>query len=632
MCGIAGFVTEKLPNQEKVLEKMIGTLSHRGPDDKGAELFIHNGCTIALGQVRLSIIDLSEAGHQPMHFGPYSIVFNGEIYNYVEIRTKLQKLGHSFVSQSDTEVILHAYDEWGQACVEYMIGMFAFVIYDRRSDMLWACRDRAGVKPFYYYFFEGTFVFASELKAFHSFPLFKKEIDTAALALYFHYGYIPAPHSIFSHTYKLMPGHSLIYSIDNKTCQVKPYWQVTDFYRMPKLSIDYSEAKQAVKDILLSACSYRMVADVPVGVFLSGGYDSTAVTAILQHNRAERLKTFTIGFREGNNEAPYARATADYLGTDHTEYLCTSKEAQEIIPTLPYYYDEPFADSSAIPTMLVSRIARQSVTVALSADAGDEVFAGYDSYSSLHKKLQLLDLIPNGLKIPVSNLAKGFEKWVPTRYPAFKHKLFGVAEAMHPDTFTQAAVLFRLMNSLPNSYFSRLFTDRVTPHATPSEMDVVGFHDPIDIALAIDYQMYLQNDILTKVDRATMSVSLEGREPLLDHRIIEFVARLPLSFKFDGKTQKKILKDIVHEYVPKSMMDRPKAGFSLPIYSWLKGDLRYLIDEFLCEDSLKESGLFRVDFLKKQVDLFVSDQLHYKPFIWKLLMFQMWYKKWMTNY
>jgi asparagine synthase (glutamine-hydrolysing) len=630
MSGITGFIA--LGNQKKhapILDRMVATLSHRGPNRSGSKLFDHGDYTVGLGHTHLPIIDISNDAHQPMHYGQYSIVCNGRVYNYCEIRRQLEQLGHRFMSQSDTEVIAHAYAQWGKACVQQFIGMFAFVIFDREAGTLWCCRDRAGAKPFYYYYADGLFMFASELKAFHQHPQFRKELDYNALSLYFDYAYVPAPYTIFRHVHKLEPGHSLLFSIAQKSYQIVSYWNVIDYYRKPKLNISYAEAKDALKDLLTSACNYRMVGNVPIGAFLSGGYDSTAVAAILQHSRTDRLKTFTIGFTEGNNEAPHARVTAKYLGTDHTEYICMPKDAQDIIPTLPYFYDEPFADSSAIPTTLVSRVARRHVAAVLSADAGDEVFVDFKTYGSFEQDyLRLLDIIPALLKIPARKAIRTLERITPDSYPVLKHKLDGVARALHPDGFRQASDLFRVMNSLPESYAKRLFAVPITEYPTRYQQDPTGFHEPLDVILATDYQMYLQNDSMTKIDRATMSAALEGREPLVDHRLVEFVAQLPMSFKYDGTTGKKILKDIVHDYIPETLMNRPKAGFSLPIYRWLRQDLSYLIDHYLSESALQSSGIFQIDFVREQVALFKADKLHYKPFIWKMLMFQMWYERW----
>jgi len=366
-----------------------------------------------------------------------------------------------------------------------------------------------------------------------------------------------------------------------------------------------------------------------VGIFLSGGYDSSTVTAILQSSRTEKLKTFTIGFEEGNNEAPYAKKIASYLGTDHTELICETKIAQSIIPDLPFYYDEPFADSSAIPTTLVSKLARTQVTVALSADAGDEIFAGYERYSDLYNKSLTISKIPESLII-TSKLAFSIaSELVPTAFPKLKHKLNGLSKSLHFDKNTQTASLFTNMSSLPDFIISGLLAGKPLNTNGFIQINPEGFKNEIDLVMALDYMMYLQNDILTKVDRASMSISLESREPLLDHRLIEYVAKLPLEYKFDGKILKRILKDISYSYIPKEMLDRPKAGFSLPINTWLRNDLSYLIDEFLNDKAIKSSGLLNTDYIRKQVELFKVNRLHYNQVIWRLLMFQMWYFKWM---
>lgn len=631
MCGIAGYIDFNKNTEEEVLAQMTVSLNHRGPDDKGAEVFYEDHAQIGFGQARLSIIDLSSGGHQPMHYRHFSIVFNGEIYNYLEVRNELIKLGHEFNSKSDTEVILHAYEAWGKEAVHRFIGMFAIVIYDRNSKEIICIRDRAGVKPFYYYIKNGLFLFASELKAFHKHPLFQKEIDLAAVSLFFDFGYIPAPYSIFKDCFKLEPGHFLVLKLETGAMSCHCYWDVNDFYKKPKLSLSYYEAKEQLKSILISACNYRMIADVNVGVFLSGGYDSTLVTSLIQHSQSQPIKTFTIGFYEGNNEAPAAKRIATTLGTDHTEYYCTTKEAQDIIPLLPFFYDEPFADSSAIPTILVSRIAREmEVIVALSADGGDEIFCGYEQYRSLADKMYAINRIPGRLKEPARYAVTMFEKMILFEQTELKHKLYGLKNSLNKDALKQAASLFRSMNILPQSYRVNLFSKEPPIYGTPYNVVSQGFQDPIELAMAVDYKSYLQNDILTKIDRATMSVSLEGREPLLDNRIIEFVARLPLSYKYDGRTTKKIIRDIVHEYVPFEVMNRPKSGFSLPIFTWLLKDLTYLMDEYLNSNAIEKSEIFNTDFTLSIIKLFKENKLHYKTFIWKLLMFQMWYKKWMN--
>lgn len=629
MCGITGFIDFRQKTSPDTLECMLKSLQHRGPDDKGSQHFYGSNSLIGMGQTRLSIIDLSSAGHQPMHYNQFSVVFNGEIYNYREIRGELEKKGHRFVSNSDTEVILHAYEYWGEGFVNQLIGMFVIAIYDKRKEVFLLFRDRAGVKPIFYYWHEGLFIFGSELKSLMAHPLFRKDIDSKAVASFFDFGYIPAPFSIFKQTFKIKPGTFIVINLAKKELTHHVYWNVDDFYSKSKLRINYSDARAQVHDLLISSCNYRMVADVPVGIFLSGGYDSSLVTAILQKDRTEKLSTFTIGFEEGNNEAPFAKQIAQYLGTNHTEYLCTTREAQNIIPDLPYFYDEPFADSSAIPTILVSKVARAEVKVALSADAGDELFAGYADYHKLDRNSSILNKIPYQLNPLLKPSLIILSKLASSGKTATRHKLESIAKTLSRDKYVQATQLRKMASNLPEYYKLNLFSTINSNYRTKFDSDFSNFHNILDIALAIDYEMYLQNDVLTKVDRATMSVSLEGREPLLDHRLAEFVMQLPSEYKYKNQQSKIILKDIVHEYIPKQLVDRPKAGFSVPIYKWLVGDLSYLIDEYLNENAINESGLFGTEFVLKQVKLFRQNKFHYKPIIWKLLMFQMWYSRWM---
>lgn len=630
MCGITGFIDFSKRQDKDILDKMVETLKHRGPENNGAILYQNDYVTIGLGHTRLAIIDVSNDGHQPMEYRHFSIVFNGEIYNYKEIKSELLHLGHTFNSNSDTEVILHAFEEWKTACVDKFIGMFAFVIYDKNKDHIYAFRDRAGVKPFFYYQKNGVFMFASELKAFHQNPSFEKEIDMSALSAYFDYGYVPSPYCIFQNTHKLDAGHYLELNLQNIELKIHEYWNSDTYYAMPKLTISYEEAKDEMHTLLKSAYNYRMIADVPVGVFLSGGYDSTSVAAILQDSAVSKIKTFTIGFESGNNEAPYAKENAAFLGTDHHEYYCTEKEAKSIIPDLPFYYDEPFGDSSAIPTTLVSQFAKKEVTVALSADGGDEVFCGYSSYPEADSKSAIIKKIPNFLRPALKKAMSVGAGIIPFSKHQLKHKMTGFSEALSGNDFEIALKIFHKSRQLPKHIKRRFIKQKVDELNTHFNVKDKIYYSILEMLMAVDYKTYLPDDILTKVDRATMSVSLEGREPMLDHRILEFAAQLPLEFKYDGITTKRILKDITHEYIPKSMMDRPKTGFSLPISKWLREDLSYLIDENLSEEALAISGLFDEKYLSKQVSLFKQGKFHYTPFIWKLLMFQMWYKKWMN--
>lgn len=629
MCGITGFIDYSKKQTKLTLEGMVDTLNHRGPDSKGAILYTNENALVGLGQTRLSIIDISNHGLQPMEYKQLSIVFNGEIYNYAEIKNDLIKLGHTFNSNSDTEVILHAFEEWCTECVHKFIGMFAFVIFDKEKSSVYAFRDRAGVKPFFYYFKDGTFMFASELKAFHKHPSFEKEIDIDALSAYFDYGYVPSPHCIFVDTYKLDPGHYLKINLENKEIKINEYWNSDSFYAMPKLTLDYTEAKEELHTLLKSAFNYRMVSDVPVGVFLSGGYDSTSVAAILQNSSMNKIKTFTVGFEEGNNEAPYANENAYYLGTDHHEYYCTKNEAKEIIKDLPYYYDEPFGDSSAIPTTLVSKMAKKEVTVALSADGGDEIFCGYRSYPKAYHKMENIKRIPKSLRPILSTSLSLGSRVIPTNSHQLRHKMKGLSESLSGNDFEIALNIFHKARQLPQHIKDRFIRKEVSELKTHFIYKDSIHKTILEMLMAVDFKTYLPNDILTKVDRATMSVSLEGREPLLDHRIVEFAAQLPISYKYDGVKTKRILKDITHEYIPKEMMNRPKSGFSLPISKWLREDLSYLIEEHLSEKALSVSGIFDEKYISKQVELFKKGEFHYVQFIWKLLMFQMWYQKWM---
>jgi asparagine synthase (glutamine-hydrolysing) len=626
MCGICGFIDYTFRSNVEVLNYLLKSLQHRGPDDKGCDVYFTNYALIGLGHSRLSILDISSAGHQPMHYNHLTIALNGEIYNFKEIRSELSNLGHTFNSESDTEVVIQAFAKWGVSCVSKFIGMFVFVIFNKNSQEITIVRDRAGVKPLFYYWHNNLFLFASELKAFHQHPHFLKRINLNAVHQYMDFGYVPSPYCIFENCHKLNPGHYLTFRIDKKEFKITKYWDINDYYCLPNLNISYTEAKQEVEKLLHSAFEYRMVSDVPVGVFLSGGYDSTAVTSILQSHRTSKLKTFTIGFEEGNNEAPFAKQIANYIGTEHTEYYCKASEAKEIIPTLPYFYDEPFADPSAIPTILVSKLARTSVTVALSADAGDEIFAGYDNYVTYVNNLAVIKKIPPNLRNIVSWISRIGTSVLPENF--LNQKLTVLSKILKTNEIQIPQVLLRNYFVMNKSIKKDLFCSSQLFQKTVYDEDFSRFKDNLSVALATDFSMYLQNAILVKVDRATMSVSLEGREPLLDHRIVEFAAQLPSNFKY-GQTQKMILKDIVYKYVPKQLLDRPKAGFSIPVHTWLKDDLSYLLEENMNLGIIAKSGLFNQVTVQKLVSRFMHDKLYDPNIIWKLLQFQMWFNLWM---
>jgi len=640
MCGIAGFIDFKKNTSCEDLEKMTHTLTHRGPDAFGVKDFNFDHFQLGLGHRRLSIIDLSEGGKQPMSYKNHWICFNGEIYNYNEIKKELIHLGHTFESTSDTEVVIHAYVEWGSSSLDKFIGMFAFVVVNTVENKIFCARDRAGVKPFYYYFKDGLFLFSSELKAFHEHPRFQKKLDKNAIAAFMQYGNVPTPHCIFENCFKIRPGHYMELNIDETSFQrmslahQKEYWNVYDGYNQPKLDLSFEEAKKKTEDVLSDACNYRMVSDVPVGVFLSGGYDSASVTALLQKERTDKLKTFTISVPDiGLDEAPFAKEIASYLGTNHTEIECTHKEAIELIGDLPYYYDEPFADSSAIPTTLVSLAARKHVTVALSADAGDEVFAGYNRYDYIQRYGQKINKIPSFLR---NAMAYGMDV-IPSNYiPILRnrynfHNRYEKVKGVLKNP-SEEQIMLSLSQQFTDRQINDLFKSKISSLDTAyfSEELEEKYFSSLSYMMAIDYQTYLVDDILQKVDRATMTASLEGREPYLDHRLIEWAARLPDHYKYHKGEKKYILKEILHQYIPKEMMDRPKMGFAIPIANWLQNDLRELVDEYINSEKIEKQGVFNVAYVEDIKRNFYAGKKELDVKMWYLLMFQMWYEKWMN--
>ena len=633
MCGISGIVDFSLNSNSEVLQAMTDTLKHRGPDGSGYEFLMNNNAQIGLGHRRLSIIDLTVTGHQPMQSNHLWITFNGEIYNFKEIKKELGALGYSFASNSDTEVILKSFEQWGITCVNRFIGMFAFVIYDSKNDEVFCVRDRAGVKPFYYYWHDNLFLFSSELKAFHKHPSFKKELNYDAVAAFVQYGNVPTPYCIFNNCKKLKPGHFLKIDLRNRTLEQSQYWSVYNSYNLPKLDVSFSEAKTQTEAILQSAFEYRMVSDVPVGVFLSGGYDSTCVAALLQKNRSEKLKTFTISVPDiGLNEAPYAKEIAKHLGTEHNEYECSQKEALDLITELPYYYDEPFADSSAIPTTLVCLMAKKQVTVALSADAGDEVFAGYNRYDYIMRYGNKLNSLPSFIR---KGAAVAMNLVSANSIPVLKHKYnfanrYEKLKSVLKDPSPQNLMLSlaaqfddKQLKALMKSDFSNLQTAYLSKELQSKN------YTPLSYMMAVDYQTYLVEKKKKKVDRASMTASLEGREPFLDHRIIEWAAQLPDDYKYKDGIKKYILKEIVHQYVPKTLMDRPKTGFAIPIEHWLSNELKEQVIFYLNDQKIVEQGVFKLEYVKQIKNNFFNGKKEYAVKIWTLLMFQMWYEKWM---
>src|SRR5437016_2037777 len=607
MCGIAGFWQTERGDQHPrdILNRMAVALAHRGPDDSG--IFFDDSTGVGLAFRRLSVIDLSPQGHQPMSSasGRYTIICNGEVYNFEELR---QELGtQPWRGHSDTEVMLAAIERWGlNGALQRFIGMFAFALWDREQRRLHLVRDRLGIKPLYYGYINSNFVFASELKALRQFPGFEARINRDALALYMRFTYVPAPHCIYKDIYKLQPGHILTMEASHGEPVLTPFWSAMDVAKKglaSRLHADDSEIIEQLHHTLLSAVRLRMIADVPLGAFLSGGIDSSTVVALMQSQSSRPVKTFTIGFHEEiYNEATYAKAIASHLGTDHTELYVTPKDAWDVIPLLPSMYDEPFADPSQIPTHLVSRLARQHVTVSLSGDGGDELFGGYDRYFFLNSLWRFLKRVPG----PV---ARGMAKLIRLASPLTLNRTLGALPLPRTLKSAPGHKLHKLADALVLQTPAAIYLNIFTQWPDPSSV-VIGASEPPTIAqtmdsfnwlastqemaMLTDLTNYLPDDILTKVDRASMAASLEARVPLLDHRIVEFAWQLPLHYKVRGSQGKWILRQILYRYVPPELVDRPKMGFGVPIGPWLRGPLREWSEDLLSPASLKRSGFFEV--------------------------------------
>ena len=627
MCGITGFIDWKARrSSSNTLSQMTETLTHRGPDDVGYYFKDMDDFSIGMAQKRLSIIDVSTGGHQPMVYDHLTIVFNGEIYNYLEIRADLLALGYSFSTCSDTEVILKAYHKWGEDCLSRFIGMWAFVIWNYEEHALFMSRDRVGVKPLFWYQDNGLFMFSSELKAFHRHPEFKKRINMMALGQYFQYGYIQGSDSIFQNTYKLAPGYTMLVN-SNQSYSQNQYWNAKKYYEAPPIVGSEQEIIQHTKELLCSAVNYRMVADVPVGVFLSSGVDSSLVTSILQSSQSNKLKTFTIGFTDPNvDEAVQARKIAQYLGTDHHEYYATPDDAMKIIPLLPDIYDEPMGDTSAIPTYLVSQFARQHVKVALSADGGDELFAGYDIYTdhlNIHKKISKIPHIFRG------SLARITSRLQPLLLNLDIYNIEGKTQKLIELLRAQGDIdqQFIVLNKyIYNAQLTQL-NSQFKPTSFDSQSALSTNH--LRRILYRSFMSYLPDDILCKVDRATMAVSLEGREPLLDQRLIEYVAQLPDNFKLRGSTTKWLLRRILEDYLPSHLLAKKKKGFGPPLLQWFSGQCETYIHQYLSDEKLNQHGLISKEYVKLLVTRFQKNRGNIHQ-LWLLIVFQMWYEKWMT--
>ncbi|PZP13067.1 MAG: asparagine synthase (glutamine-hydrolyzing) [Aliarcobacter butzleri] len=631
MCGIVGFI-DKNKNID-TLNDMLKIQSYRGPNNSGVYFDEISG--VHLGHNRLSIQDLSSHGHQPFvsDCRNYIIVFNGEVYNFKIIKTELQNLGYNFISNSDTEVILYSYKQWGIDCIHKFIGMFSFSILDKLNNKLFLVRDRAGVKPLYYYKVENEFMFSSEIKSFHKHPIFRKEQNLSVLPYFFQFGYIPAPYTIFKNCFKLEAGHYLEYYIENSEFKIVKYWDVNDFYLEDKFNKNENEILEEIEKILDNAIDLRMVSDVPVGVFLSGGYDSSLVASILAKKQGKKINTFTIGFDdEKYNEAEHAKTIAEYLGTNHTEYYMRNSDMLDLVESLPFYYDEPFGDSSALPTMIVSKLARKSVTVALSADGGDEAFCGYSKYFFLNKFQNIFsntlkkELLKIGLNLFNPNIVDYINNKLPKnlKQTNIKDKYIKFQRAVNSKSLEE---MFQNASSYVDKKEIVKFLKINKNEDLFKKWNKIENIEFLDQMMAIDYKLFMNDDVLTKVDRATMSVSLEGREPLLDHRIIECMARIPLNIKYKNKQGKYLLRQILYKYLPKEMVDKPKSGFQIPLNEWLRGELKPLVLKYLDDTKLDENifNIKEINILKKR--FFEEEDLG--TTIWFILMYQMWKEKWL---
>ena len=619
MCGICGFITRNTITTEQ-LKTMNDTMYHRGPNDSGEEIFSLPGDReLGLAQRRLSILDLSSLGHQPMHSKEDDIivVFNGEIYNFLELKEELSD--YPFRSNCDTEVIIAAYQKWGIDCIKKFQGMFAIALFDRKKEQLFLVRDRIGKKPLYYWLDGDNIVFASELKPIMNCPGFEGQIRSEIIPRYLYQQYINAPDTIYRDVYKLEPGAILQY--ENGKLKVWKYWDIKNIYNeMAQNPVtDYTQAKQELKDILRTAVRQRMIADVPLGTFLSGGYDSSLVTAIAQECSDTPVKTFSIGFNEEHyNEAKYAKAVADHLGTHHTETYISEKEMFELVESIPKYYDEPFADSSQIPSMLVSALARKDVTVALSGDGGDEFFCGYNIYENV-AQAQLLD-IAGGMVNGVFSTPgiRNFYKKLPFRVRV-------VAENRGKETKTQFCSGSYLTTA------AKMVTGEHIECRYPIESKY-GEKDWQIRRMLLDMDTYLPGDILCKMDRASMKYSLENRCPILDTNVMEYSYRLPHSFKYSNGVKKRILKDIAYDYIPKELLERPKVGFGVPLDKWLRGPLKEQLIDYSNKEFLKKQQIFDADYVSGLIESYLKNGdggpatgANYSKLAWSFYAFEQWY-------
>ncbi len=642
MCGVTGCWDFRAGASSDTLQRlasaMSDTLTARGPDDFG--VWVDSAAGIALGFRRLAIVDLSPTGHQPMISadGRYAMVYNGEIYNHVELRQQLSEIGAQFRGTSDTEVLIEAFDLWGiTATLQRLNGMFAIALWDRTDRRLHLMRDRVGIKPLYWAQFGRQFLFGSELKALHAHPAFNVEIDRSAMAAFLRVGYVPGPHSIFRNVQKLQPGMHLSVGSDGRK-QIEPYWNLKNVAlegRSTRPEISDGDAIDHLEALLKDAVGRQMVADVPLGAFLSGGVDSSTVVALMQAQSNRPVQTFTIGFREADfDEADAAREVATHLGTAHTEVEVTADDARALVPRMANCFDEPFADSSQLPSYLLSQMTRASVTVALSGDGGDELFAGYNRYEVAASIRRRFESIPRPIRGAASAGLRAMAQ------PSL-NALFAKVPGAHGLKLSSSR-LIKLANGLDGQDGDAIFREIMSlwsdprmlmpgvaeaPHSVIDDRLAVAVPDFRERMRVIDMDGYLPDDILTKVDRTSMAVSLEARVPLLDHRVIEHAWRLPKHMLVRDGVTKWVLKQVLYRHVPRALVDRPKKGFSVPIQSWLKGPLREWAEDLISERELKAAGL-EPGPVRRRWQQHVSGMENWHNSLWAVLMLQAWRRQW----